>query len=89
LLVQQVQPGTSADAAGLRGADQVVIIGNEQLGIGGDLLIAADGQPLDREDSLVKILARKRVGDALDLSVYRRGRNLRINVKLMRAPLDQ
>jgi S1-C subfamily serine protease len=89
LLIQQVVPGSSADAAGLRGAQQLITVGNQEIGIGGDLIVSADGQPIEREDSLVKALARKRVGDSLDLVVFRNGRNFKVRVKLMRAPLEQ
>jgi S1-C subfamily serine protease len=89
LLIQQVQPGSSADAAGLRGAQQLIMVGNQEIGIGGDLIVSADGQPIEREDSLVKALSRKRVGDSLDLVVFRNGRNFKVRVKLLRAPLEQ
>ena len=89
LLVQQVQPGSSADAAGLRGAQGLVIVGNEQLGVGGDLIMAVDGQPVDREDAVVRVLARKRVGDTIELTIFRNGRTLTVRMKLLRAPLNQ
>jgi S1-C subfamily serine protease len=89
LLIQRVEPNSSASAAGLQGAQQVVLIGNDQIGIGGDLIIEADGQPIEREDSMVRILARKRVGDDLDLTVVRNGRTLRVRLKLRRAPFEQ
>ena len=89
LHIQQVQQGTSADAAGLRGAQQLVIVGNEQLGIGGDLIMEVDGQPVDREDAIVRILARKRVGDTVNVAIFRNGRSLNVRMKLLRAPFDQ
>jgi S1-C subfamily serine protease len=89
LLIQQVQPNSSAEAAGLRGAQQVVVSGNERLGIGGDLILEADGQPAQREDSLVRVLSRKRVGDTLNLTILRNGRTMNVRVKLMRAPFEQ
>jgi S1-C subfamily serine protease len=89
LLIQRIQPNSSAAAAGLQGAQQAVLIGNDQIGIGGDLIVEADGHPINREDSLVRILARKRVGDNLDLTVVRNGRTLRVRIKLLRAPLEQ
>jgi S1-C subfamily serine protease len=89
LLIQNVEPGSSANIAGLHGAQEIVLIGNDQIGIGGDLIIEADGQPIEHEDSMVRILARKRVGDNLDLTVVRNGRTLRIRLKLGRAPLEQ
>jgi S1-C subfamily serine protease len=89
LLIQTIQPDTSADAAGLRGAQQAVIIGNDKLGIGGDLITEADGQPITREDSLVRVLARKRVGDNIAFTIFRNGKTMRISVKLLRAPFDR
>jgi S1-C subfamily serine protease len=86
LLIETVEPNSSADAAGLRGAQQVVIIGNSQIGIGGDFITAADGQKVQREDALVRIVAHKRVGDTLELTVFRNGRSYRVPVKLLRAP---
>src|SRR6266850_1826391 len=52
LLIQEVQPGSTADEAGLRRPRQVVIVGNYRLGVGGDLIVAIDGKPVDGNDSL-------------------------------------
>jgi S1-C subfamily serine protease len=89
LLIQTIQPNSSADAAGLRAARGLVIVGNTQIGVGGDFILAADGQPIQREDSVVRILAKKRVGDTLDLTIFRNGHTLHVPVKLLRAPLNQ
>jgi S1-C subfamily serine protease len=86
LLIEAVEPNSSADAAGLRGAQEAIIVGNSRIGIGGDFITAADGQKVAREDSLVRIMARKRVGDTLDLTMFRNGRSYRVAVKLLRAP---
>lgn len=88
LLVQAVQRGSSEDAAGVRGARQIVDIGNVELGIGGDLITAIDGQPVRREDALVQAIAQKRVGDTIVLTIYRNGRTLKLPVKLLRPPAD-
>lgn len=88
LLVQAVQRGSSEDAAGVRGARQIVDIGNVELGIGGDLIMAIDGQPVRREDALVQAIAQKRVGDTIVLTIYRNGRTLKLPVKLLRPPAD-
>jgi S1-C subfamily serine protease len=86
LLVQGVVRGSSEYLAGVRGAREVVDIGNVELGIGGDLIVAVDGQPVDREDALVRAIARKRVGDTITLAIVRNGRTLTLPVKLVRAP---
>ena len=88
LLVQEVSRGSSEEAAGIRGAREVVDIGNVELGVGGDLITAIDGQPVDREDALVRAIAGKRVGDSLTLTVLRNGRPVSVPLKLLRPPAD-
>ncbi len=88
LLVQGVARGSSEDAAGVRGARQVVDIGNVELGIGGDLITAIDGQRVEREDALIRVMSQRRVGDTIVLTVNRNGKNLQLPVKLKRPPAD-
>ena len=86
LLVQQVQPGSTAEEAGLRGPRQRVIVGNYPLGVGGDLITAIDGKPVDGRDSLQRAIRSKRAGDTLELTVYRNRTRQKIRVKLGEAP---
>lgn len=86
LLVQEVAPGSAAASGGIRGAKQLVVIGNARLGVGGDFIMEVDGQPVRREDAISRALARKRAGDILDLQVFRNGRKVGIKVKLGEAP---
>jgi len=89
LLIQQfVIRASSEEAAGLRPATQVVAIGNVELGIGGDLIVAIDGKAVDREDALVRAVSLRRVGDTINLTVYRNGAALNVPVKLLRPPPD-
>jgi S1-C subfamily serine protease len=66
----------------------VVAIGNVELGIGGDLIVAIDGKAVDREDALVRAVSLRRVGDTINLTVYRNGAALNVPVKLLRPPPD-
>ncbi|MBV9156772.1 MAG: trypsin-like peptidase domain-containing protein [Acidobacteriaceae bacterium] len=88
LLVQGVARGSSEYLAGVRGAREVVDIGNVEIGIGGDLIIAVDGQPVDREDALVRAFSHKRVGDTITLTIIRNNRTYTLPVKLVRSPAD-
>ncbi|MBV8866845.1 MAG: trypsin-like peptidase domain-containing protein [Acidobacteriaceae bacterium] len=88
LLVQTVARGSSEDLAGVRGARQVVDIGNVELGIGGDLIMAIDGQPVEREDALIRSISQKRVGDTIVLTIDRNGHKIQLPVKLQRPPAD-
>jgi S1-C subfamily serine protease len=82
LLVQGIARGGSAAGSDLRGPSQVVEVGNSELYIGGDLIMAFDGQPIDHEDSLTRMMSQKRIGDAVELTVYRNKRKVKVTVKL-------
>ena len=86
LLIQEVERGSPAEAAGLRGPSRVVIVYNSRLGIGGDLITAGDGQPIGDRESLKRLMDKKHGGDMLELTVYRGGRTEKIKVKLGEAP---
>ena len=88
LLVQRVVRGSSEDLAGIRGAREIVDIGNVELGVGGDLIVAIDGQAVSRQDALVRAIANKRVGDTITLTIYRNGRAVSVPLKLVRPPAD-
>jgi len=82
LLIEEVEQGSAAAAGGLRGGSQKVVIGNSELLVGGDLIMAIDGSPVDREDAISRALARKHAGDTLALTIFRNGRTMDVRVKL-------
>jgi S1-C subfamily serine protease len=82
LLIQEVAEDSPAQAAGLRGPSRSVIIGLNEVGIGGDLIMAIDGKPVDRGDALSRALSRKRAGDTTELLIYRDGRTAKLKVTL-------
>jgi S1-C subfamily serine protease len=89
LLIQQVENGSPAEDAGLRGPRRMVVVGGTyQLGIGGDLIVAVEGQAVDGADALRRAMNKKRSGDPLALTVYRNGHNVEIRVKLGEAPQE-
>jgi len=82
LLVQGVAPGTAAASAGVREPRRVVVLGNYQIGIGGDLIMAIDGVKADRLDALSRALAKKRPGDKVELTLFRGGKKVNVTVTL-------
>jgi len=82
LLVQEVEPGSAAARAGLRAGRELVQIGNAELLVGGDLITAIDGKPIDRYDAISRALARKRAGDTVEMTVFRNGRTMNVQIKL-------
>ena len=86
LLIQEVGRGSAAETAGLKGYRDVVQVGNERLGIGGDFIIAIDGKPVTESDALARAIARKRPGDTITVKVFRSGKTLDLAVKLGEVP---
>jgi S1-C subfamily serine protease len=86
LLIQSVEDGSPARDSGLRGPQSVVIAGNYRLGVGGDFITAVEGQKVDGNETLQRVMNRKRGGDMLELTVYRNGKNETLKVHLGEAP---
>jgi len=87
LLIEGIDEGSPAQTAGLRGPNRTVIVSNRyQLGIGGDLITAIDGKPVDGQDALRKALGQKRPGDSMAFTIFRSGRSLKVTVQLGSAP---
>ncbi|HWE49615.1 MAG TPA: trypsin-like peptidase domain-containing protein [Bryobacteraceae bacterium] len=86
LLIEGIDDGSPAQAAGLRGPSRTVIVGMYRLGIGGDLITAIDGKPVDGQDALRKVLGQKRPGDSMAFTIFRGGQSMKISVQLGSAP---
>jgi S1-C subfamily serine protease len=86
LLVTLVEPASGAAAAKLRAGTTQVTVAGETYELGGDLLVAADGQTLDSTDDLRDVLAGKKPGDTLTLTLYRDAKKLQVTIKLGRQP---
>ena len=86
LVIDSVVPDSAADKAGLRAGNRTVIVGGESWRLGGDIIVAVDGDRVSTPERLRSILARKRPGDKIEVEVYRADRRLKLTVKLGRAP---
>ncbi len=87
LLIQAIDEGSPADAAGLHGASRSVIVGGRyRLGIGGDLIIAIDGNPVTSQDALTRAMSEKRPGEKMALTIFRGNRTMKVTVTLGSAP---
>jgi S1-C subfamily serine protease len=82
LLIETVERGSAAEIAGLRGPSSRVRVGNYVLGVGGDLIMAVDEQPIQDNETLPRLLNKKRGGDIMVFSVFRDGRKANVRVKL-------
>ena len=82
LLVEQTAKGGPAAAAGIRGGDRVAEAGMRRIIIGGDVIVALDGQKVTNQYDVDVLLNRKRPGDTVTLTVYRGAKKVDVPVKL-------
>lgn len=82
LLIVRVTPGGAAERAGLRGGTERAYLGNMPIMVGGDLIVAIDGQEVREQQDLAQIMNNHRAGDAVKVTIYRGKRKMDVNVTL-------
>jgi S1-C subfamily serine protease len=81
VLIQKVIPGGAADRAGLRGGSEQAYVGNMPIMLGGDLIIAIDGQQITDPQDISVVMDRHQAGDTITVTILR-GRQ-QMNIKLI------
>ena len=82
LLIVQAIPGGSADQAGLRGGTERAYLGNIPIMLGGDLIVAIDGEKVEDEQDLSQMMNNHRAGDTVKITIYRNKKKLDVSVSL-------
>jgi S1-C subfamily serine protease len=86
VLVQRVNPGSGAAAAGIRAGNERAYLGNVQIVLGGDLIVAIDGQDVQDLQDIARVMNSHRVGDTVTVTIVRGKRKLDLKVTLGQAP---
>jgi len=81
LIVQAIQGG-SADRAGLRGGTERAYLGNMPIMLGGDVIVAIDGEKVDNQQDLAQVMNNHRAGDTVRISIYRNKKKMDVSVTL-------
>jgi S1-C subfamily serine protease len=82
LLIVQAVPGGSADRAGLRGGSERAYLGNIPIMIGGDQIVAIDGEKIESQQILAQIMNKHRAGDTVKVTIFRGKKQLEVSVVL-------
>ncbi len=87
-LVAQVYPDSPAGKAGLRGGEEVFTTAEgARTQIGGDVIVAANGEPIVTFDDLISFLSRKgEVGATITLTIIRDGKTEQVDLTLQPRP---
>ena len=82
LLVQRVIAGSAAERAGLKGGTERAYLGNTPIMVGGDLIVAIDGQDVQDQQQLAQVMNNHRAGDTVRVTIYRGKRRIDLNLTL-------
>ena len=82
VLVEQVQQGSAADEAGLRGSFQPVTINGQRVLVGGDVIVAIDDQPVVGFQDLSAFLQQAEPDQEVTLTLLRDGSQVEVSVTL-------
>jgi S1-C subfamily serine protease len=85
-LLAEVVPGGPAEKAGLEGGDREVRFQAGKYSTGGDVILEVDGHKVIRPDDLARLVAAKKPGETVTMTVLRDGEKKRIEVTLGERP---
>jgi serine protease Do len=86
VLVQQIQSGSPADEAGLRGSYKPVLINGQRVLIGGDVITAVDGKTITDFEDLQTMIQNAEPGQEIKLTILRDAKEQTINATLAKRP---
>ena len=82
VLVQKVIPGGAAERAGIHGGSQQAYVGNTPIMLGGDLIVAIDGQEVADPQEINAVMDRHQAGDTVSVTLYRGQRQITLKLIL-------
>ena len=85
-LLAEVVPGGPADEAGLRGGDDKLRFQAGEYRTGGDVVLQLDGRDVSDPNALSQLVASKRPGDEVELTILRDGEKQQVEVTLGERP---
>ncbi|MGD8398375.1 MAG: trypsin-like peptidase domain-containing protein [Anaerolineae bacterium] len=86
VLVAEIVEGSPADEAGLRGSAERVEIDGQTVLVGGDVIVAVDGEPVSDIPTLRALLQEAGAGQAVSISLLRGGDEIQVAVTLGERP---
>jgi S1-C subfamily serine protease len=85
-LLAEVVPGGPAEKAGLKGGDKEVRFQAGKWSTGGDVILQVDGHDVIQPDDLARLVAARKPGEKVTLTVLRDGKKEQVEVTLGERP---
>jgi len=82
VLVERTVPGGPADHAGIHGGTQKAYLGNTPIFIGGDLIVAIDGDQVTNDQDIQEIMDGHQAGETITVTIFRGQQRMDVKVVL-------
>lgn len=89
VLIQRVMPGGAAERAGLKGGTQRAALGNKPIMLGGDFIVAIDGQEITSAQDISAVMNSHKTGDVVTVTIFRGRKRSDVKVTLGEANSEQ
>ncbi|MEG9434082.1 S1C family serine protease [Terriglobus sp. ADX1] len=89
VLIQRVLPGGAAERAGLKGGTQRAALGNTPVMLGGDFIVAIDGEEITNVQDISSVMNSHKTGDVVTVTAFRGRRRMDVKVTLGEASNDR
>jgi S1-C subfamily serine protease len=82
VLIQKVIPGGAAERAGLHGGNEQGYVGNTPIMLGGDLIVAINGQQITDPQDISAVMDKHQAGDTISVTILRSRRQMTLKLIL-------
>ena len=86
-LVETVEPGSPAEQGGVRGGSLPITIAGTEFLLGGDVITEINGQSMDDPEKIMKLVRSLKVGDKVNMILYREMETLKVEFNLPERPI--
>jgi S1-C subfamily serine protease len=85
-IVAEVVDGGPAAAAGIKGSSDQIVFQGARYDVGGDVIVAVNGVPIERAEDLGRLIGDLKPGDTAEIEVIRDGESRTVEVELENRP---
>ena len=86
-MIETIEPGSPAEELGLIGGSFPVWVGGTEFLLGGDVISHVNGEPMTDMEAVFRIARSMKVGDTIEVNLFRNGFPLTIEVVLPERPV--
>jgi serine protease Do len=86
-LIEAIEPGSPAEKVGLRGGTLPIMIAGDEIMLGGDVVISANGRKFDNLNNYEEFVRSLKIGDKIQMQIYREGKKQNVELVPIARPI--